>query len=561
MKMVKSLLLGSAAGVVAVAGAQAADLPVKAKPVEYVKVCSLYGEGFFYIPGTDTCLKIGGWVRAEAVFNGGGSHSEFLGAGSGGQNNRIGSKDVNMRARTVISFDVRTQTEYGTLRAYYRNGFELTTDAMGGGQGTYYTERAFIQFAGFTLGKSQSYFDFYAGVFSYGGGYQGGAGSSTGASGTVLAAYTAQFGSGWSASLSVEDTTYRRNAVWDAGTNALALGAFPGPNGWTPVGYATCGVALTTPDGNTNIENQAGAAAINGTAVVGCTTGDYAAQQVPDIVGNLRVDQAWGSAQIAGALRQIRSGYYGNNFTNNNFVGPGGYTGVAPEDKWGYALSAGIVLNLPWNPGDKLWVEGTYTVGAVQYMGMAQTGLFGTYGRFNGNTVGQGQGLDAVFANTIGPATPTAAGLVAAPSGLQLTTAWMVAAAYEHYWTPALRTDFFGSYNHVEYNGVATAIYCSSPVGSVRTAAGAAPNFATGAVIGCDPDFTVWGVGVRTIWNPVKNLDVGLEVMYTKLDQSMDPTTVRWNFGGGTGRPAGLYVPADQDIWSGVIRVQRNFWP
>ena len=55
MKMVKSLLLGSAAGMVAVAGAQAADLPVKAKPVQYVKICTLYGDGFYYIPGSDTC--------------------------------------------------------------------------------------------------------------------------------------------------------------------------------------------------------------------------------------------------------------------------------------------------------------------------------------------------------------------------------------------------------------------------------------------------------------------------------------------------------------------------
>ena len=78
MKMVKSLLLGSAAGLVAVAGAQAADLPVKAKPVEYVKVCSIYGAGFFYIPGTDTCIKIGGWVRAEVDFNAGGSHTPLL---------------------------------------------------------------------------------------------------------------------------------------------------------------------------------------------------------------------------------------------------------------------------------------------------------------------------------------------------------------------------------------------------------------------------------------------------------------------------------------------------
>jgi len=560
MKMVKSLLLGSAAGLVAVAGAQAADLPVKAKPVEYVKICSLYGEGFFYIPGTDTCIKIGGWVRAEYVTNAGGSFSEFA-AGTGGRNNRIDSKDLNMRARTVISFDVRTQTEYGTLRAYYRNGFELTTDAMGGGQGTYYTERAFIQFAGFTLGKSQSYFDFYNGVFGYGLSYLGGGGSNTGASGTVLAAYTAQFGSGWSATISAEDTTYRRNAVWDAGTNALAIGAFPGPNGWTPVGYATCGVALTTPDGNTNVTNQAGAGAILGTNVVGCTTGDYAAQQVPDIIGNLRVDQAWGSAQIAGALRQIRTGYYGNNFTNNNFTGPGGYTGVAPEDKWGYAVMGGLVLNLPWSPGDKFWIEGTYTKGAVQYMGMAQTGLFGTFARFSGNTVGQGQGLDAVFANTVGPAATTAAGTAAAGSGIQLTTAWTVGAAIEHYWTPAVRTSFFGQYSEVDYNGQATAIYCSSPVGSVRTAAGATPNFATGAVTGCNPDFSMWAVGVRTIWNPVKNLDVGLEVMYSKLDQNMDASTVRWNFGGASGRPAGLYVPADQDVWSGGIRIQRNFWP
>ena len=67
MKVVRNLLLGSAAGLVAVTAAQAADLPVKARPVQYVKVCSLYGAGFYYMPGTDMCIKIGGWVRAEAA--------------------------------------------------------------------------------------------------------------------------------------------------------------------------------------------------------------------------------------------------------------------------------------------------------------------------------------------------------------------------------------------------------------------------------------------------------------------------------------------------------------
>ena len=57
---IKSFLVGCVGGFIALTSAQAADLPVKAKPVEYVKICSLYGVGFYYIPGTDMCLKIGG---------------------------------------------------------------------------------------------------------------------------------------------------------------------------------------------------------------------------------------------------------------------------------------------------------------------------------------------------------------------------------------------------------------------------------------------------------------------------------------------------------------------
>ena len=201
MKMVKSLLLGSAAGLVAVAGAQAADLPVKAKPVEYVKICSIYGAGFFYIPGTDTCIKIGGWVRAEYGFQTGNSSVQYN-QGAGGRNNRINSNEYNMRARWVTSLDVRTQTEYGTLRAYSRAGFQTTTGETA--QGRIYTERGFIQFAGFTFGKSQSYFDFFGGAFCYGCSYTGTA-SMTGAAGTLLAAYTATFGNGFTATISLED--------------------------------------------------------------------------------------------------------------------------------------------------------------------------------------------------------------------------------------------------------------------------------------------------------------------------------------------------------------------
>src|ERR1700742_2194061 len=113
MKMVKSLLLGTAAGLVAMTGAQAADLPVKAKPVQYVKICSLYGAGFYYIPGTDMCVKIGGWVRFESAYGTNGSLTS--GPFNGNANNRSTSNST-WRTRGYITADARNQTEYGTVR-------------------------------------------------------------------------------------------------------------------------------------------------------------------------------------------------------------------------------------------------------------------------------------------------------------------------------------------------------------------------------------------------------------------------------------------------------------
>src|ERR1051325_7525554 len=210
MKMVKSLLLGGAAGLVAVAGAQAADLPVKAKPVEYVKICSLYGEGFFYIPGTDTCLKIGGWGRGDQYFgNTGGRGSPFI-PGGAGRNDSFDSNDYGTRARTVVSFDVRTQTEYGVLRSYARFGVDLTTNQQNAGG--LRTERAFVQFAGFTFGKTQSYFDIWAHAWSYGA-FAIAGGADTSAEARNLVAYTATLGNGFSWTIAAEETTQRSSKI------------------------------------------------------------------------------------------------------------------------------------------------------------------------------------------------------------------------------------------------------------------------------------------------------------------------------------------------------------
>ena len=130
MKLVKSLLLGSAAGIVAVGSAVAADLPVrKAAPVDYVQVCSQFGTGYFFIPGTDTCLKIGGRVRYNMVY-GEQKRTVDQTVGSGAITSTMG-RTGNLLDQNIgghIDFSAMTATEFGTLEAFVRlNGASLGT--------------------------------------------------------------------------------------------------------------------------------------------------------------------------------------------------------------------------------------------------------------------------------------------------------------------------------------------------------------------------------------------------------------------------------------------------
>src|ERR687897_1753954 len=123
MKLVKSLLLGSAAGIAAVAGAQAADLPVKkAAPVEYVRVCSTYGAGFFYIPGTETCFRVAGRVRAEYQY----LEPQFRADDS-----------IGFLARGRVQLDARTATAYGLLRAFIRMEMDRNTGVYSSQSGAF----------------------------------------------------------------------------------------------------------------------------------------------------------------------------------------------------------------------------------------------------------------------------------------------------------------------------------------------------------------------------------------------------------------------------------------
>jgi hypothetical protein len=198
MKLVKSLFLGSVAGLAAVAGAQAADLPVrKAAAVEYVRVCSTYGAGFFYIPGTETCLRVGGRVRAEALY----LEPQFRSDAS-----------IGFRALGRVQLDARTATAYGLLRTFVRMEMRRDTGAYAGlangGTITPNIAQAYIQFGGLTAGRTTSFFangDLPSGNWT-----------------TVrfydypdvnLFAYTFSFGNGFSASISLEEGAFAGNQL------------------------------------------------------------------------------------------------------------------------------------------------------------------------------------------------------------------------------------------------------------------------------------------------------------------------------------------------------------
>jgi hypothetical protein len=532
MKMVKSLLLGSAAGLVAVAGAQAADLPVKAKPVEYVKVCSLYGAGFFYIPGTDTCIKLGGYVRVEADYNSGSSGIP-VGLGSTseaaqGAFTRDRTNDTNFITRAAISVDTRQQTEYGTLRSYFRIGVQersptdLSVAGGSAGSGNLddvdpFWDRAFVQFAGFTVGRTVSFYDGLTWAdFSYNNPRTT---FDTGANGITLWAYTAQFGNGVSFSVSAEDPNGRFKSVTNFSSAFSATGA-----GITP---------------GTQFSSFNGGAAQSIVSTGNDTTAVQNGFLFPDVVGALRVDQAWGSAQIMAAMHDASGAYYEaqtSGTTASPVAGLANVTSGHPDNAFGWAVGGAFVINLPTfgatanvnsQPNvDQLKFSTSYTNGALGYV----TNSGGASLLVNGaSSVGFANMFDGAY---------TSAGL--GDSQVKLTTAWSAYGGYQHIWTPNWRTSLYAGYMDV------------TPDSSLQTAV--CPTIAPSCL-----NWSLWQVGSRTQWNPVSQLDVGVDVLYSHLNSEFAGTDV--TFANVPGKNGYAMTAADQDVWSVLFRVQRNFWP
>jgi hypothetical protein len=390
-------LLGAAAGLAMVSGAQAADMPVKAKPVEYVKICSAYGAGFYYIPGTDICLRVGGYVYYEFGVKGTNAVAAIYTSTEGGTPINYTYNYYNSRTSAKVILDARQNTAYGTLRATMSVGPTNANHSTGAGM-----DYAYIQFAGFTWGYTNSF-------YSMGGAYSVVASPALDWAWINTFAYTAQLGNGVTASIAFEDPSGRRANI-----------------------------------------------------------SPYGGRWAPDIVGNVNVTQAWGRAQIMGALHQIK---------------PTAASGA--DSDWGFAVGAGIEIKTPQtgNANNSFLLQGTYTEGATDYTG------------YNSSPTAAAAGTTIAIQNWAGtgPVYGVTDFRLDGAGGTVLTEAWSVYAAYRHYWTPMLRTGFYAGWLNID-------------------------EPSTG--VGSQGELDVLQAGISTVWSPVAGLDLSLDLVYSDVERT-----------------------------------------
>src|ERR1700733_11820024 len=227
MTLMKSLLLGSAAGMCGIASAQAADLPTRkgAPAAEYVRICSITVNGKpvvgWTLPGSDTCFKLSGYLTAQ-VEGGNLKNGQTLAYGPGGLSpvgtqvttptrgllatGSTGRTDFGYNTRLNFGFDAVSNTAYGPLTAHaemqFENGNGYGNDVgnpLGGSAA--YLNLAYVTWAGITAGKAPLFYSFVGGGAGW---YNFFSPDQQGFNQPDVLAYTAQFGGGFSATIAAQ---------------------------------------------------------------------------------------------------------------------------------------------------------------------------------------------------------------------------------------------------------------------------------------------------------------------------------------------------------------------
>ncbi len=549
MTLIKSILLGSAAGIVAVASAQAADLPTrKAAPVEqYVKICNVGGITGWTMPGSDTCMKVSGYMTAQFVggnlntqYNYGTAGEAAFAAASAGnpgyaaalrtvagidnrntqrvllaasnaqQNTTFFRNDIGWSGRASLSFDFASNTAYGPLLAHINiqddiaNGLDPLQ--YGSTSNITYLNQGYLTWAGITAGKAASFYSFVGGGDNWANFFSP---DQKGFNEPLLMAYTASFGGGFSATI----------AAQSQGTNGASGGGTNSAGGYF----------------NTNSGPNPGQ--FNPTNIT------FGGQKWPDIVAQLHVKQAWGEAQLSGVIHNVNVS--ANGFDGQYACGLSGAIACnGQETKTGWGIDAGVKINLPsFGPEDDFLVTGSYTQSAVWYSGL-EDGMWSENGQTNGN--GQPMWLADAFFN---PAT----------NQWSSPTAWTVSALFEHHFNPQFYINLEGSVGQIKWSNMG---------GGCNFTFGFAGCLLSQAVNGpMSPSATSWIIGTDIGWEPVTNLNFDLELMYQSTNQTAPSgflgTVYNWGAVNPNGSSAAFFVPGD---WKGVssgfagrFRITRYF--
>ena len=447
------------------------------------------GEGFFYVPGTESCLRIGGRLRADYLYL-----EPFTRA----------QDTIGFRARGRLNIDHRTMTAYGQLRTYIRYEIDRNSGvftAPGEISTNPKLQQGFIQFGGLTAGRVTSFFtDPNLPVPNFGDLRFDDPSNAD----VTLLAYTYSFGNGFSATLSLEDGLERRV------NNELVFPLF--------------GVGAASP-------------------VFAPLPFTYGGQRMPDIVANLRYTGTWGGAQLSGALHQIRDVAAGLTTVDGVTVpvlNP--ITGLPnptfADTDYGFAVALNGYANLPFlGTGDTAWVSATYTDGAVGYINAGQAGPIGPPAAATASSAPDRSGCPS--------RTPSSIRSRATSRPTRLTA------------SPAASTTTGPRTGRRTSSGRGCASTLRRAHGSWcrrmrRPSPPARPARSTGLV-----DFNEYRIGTNTIWTPVTGLQLGVEVLYTRVDPRGRVAVPLTN---AAGEPTGFFKPTgSEDIWEGRLRIQRDF--
>lgn len=207
---IRSVMLATAATLSFSPVAMAADAIVAPEPeaVEYVRVCDAYGAGYFYIPGTETCLRIHGYVRYDAT----GGDNVYARTSAD-----LDRDTWDKKARATLRFSTASETEMGTLKTFVETRYDWHNGKEGASGSLRY---AYIQLGGLRVGLDESAFVTFPGYLGdvinddviLAGGYR-----------TNLISYTFAGGNGFSAILSFEqgnNVDVDHNTLYDINTGA-----------------------------------------------------------------------------------------------------------------------------------------------------------------------------------------------------------------------------------------------------------------------------------------------------------------------------------------------------